>query len=253
MKKSAMKLVFWIMKIKGMGRNGIWQDYPLCISPYCNLEVISYSSFIMPLVSNQPPSSAKSAILLACKSVPILSCDSFRFRPLLCLTCTISVGSSLCSCSFSVIHPFHLFMILLPERSFHKKKIFHSFTDISSMAPITCCINFMFLSIPYKVLYGLASLRPSGVITTTSPFTLGYTILQLSDPSLLKCLWFTKALYQYLNASIAVWHRYIFWFLCWAYSPSRWLHSLQNSRSSCHTQCKHWIIWKTIADTFFQS
>lgn len=144
------------------------------------------------LISNQPPSSARSA-LLACKSVPILPCDSFSFRPLLCLTYTISVVSSVCSCSFFIICPFHPFMMLLPEWSFQKKNS-HSFTDIPSMAPITCCINFVILSIPYKMLYGLASPHPSGVMTATPPFTLGYTTLLLSDPPLLKCLWFTKAL-----------------------------------------------------------
>lgn len=49
-------------------------------------------------ISQQPPSSAKSSFLLACKSVPILPCDPFSFRPLLCLTYTVFVAS-LCSLS----------------------------------------------------------------------------------------------------------------------------------------------------------
>lgn len=61
------------------------------------------------------------------------------------------------------------------------------------MASITCCINLVILSILYEVLYGLASPHPSGVMTATPPFTPGFTI-QLSDPPVLKWLWFSKAL-----------------------------------------------------------
>lgn len=70
---------------------------------------------------------------------------------------TRSAAFSLCSHSFSIIHPFHPFITLLPEWCFQKKDG-HSFTDDHSVAPITCRINIVFLSIPYKVLSGLAAL-----------------------------------------------------------------------------------------------
>lgn len=145
------------------------------------------------LMSNQPQSSAK-AVLLACKSVLILPCDPFSFRPVLCLSHSISVASSLCSYSFFINHPSHPFMMLLPEWfSKKKKKNYPFFTNVPPMASITYCINLVILSILYEVLYGLASPHPSGVLTATLPFTPGFTV-QLSDPPVLKWLWFSKAL-----------------------------------------------------------
>lgn len=152
-------------------------------------------------ISQQPPSSAKSSFLLACKSVPILPCDPFSFRPLLCLTYTVFVAS-LCSLSplfapllsLSSIPSTHSWCYCQSDFSKKKKKKnYHFFTDIPSMASITCFVNFVILSISYKVLYGLASPHPSGVMTATPPFTLGYTSLQLTHPPVLKYLWFTKA------------------------------------------------------------
>lgn len=58
------------------------------------------------LMSNQPQSSAK-AVLLACKSVLILPCDPFSFRPVLCLTHTIL-------CSFLSLLLFFLYQPSLP-------------------------------------------------------------------------------------------------------------------------------------------
>lgn len=151
-------------------------------------------------MSNQPPSFANSAFLLACKPIPILPYDSFSFRPLLCLPHTLC--SLLSLLSFFLCYPSLPFIMLLPEWSFRKKN-YHSFTDNPSMAPITCCINFVFLSIPYKVLYSLVPLSLFGVITATPH--LSHLDTSFSS-SLLKCLWLTKALcFSLPQCCISVW------------------------------------------------
>lgn len=141
------------------------------------------------LMSNQPQSSAK-AVLLACKSVLILPCDPFSFRPVLCLTHTIL-------CSFLSLLLFFLYQPSLPPIHdatariiFQKKKKFTLFYQSPSNGFHHLLYKF---SILYGVLYGLASPHPSGVMTATPPFTPGFTI-QLSDPPVLKWLWFSKAL-----------------------------------------------------------
>lgn len=143
---------------------------------------------------------------------------------------------------------------LLPEGSFRKEN-YHSFTDIPSMAPITCYRNSAFPSNPCKILYHLVPPHTSGVITTQPH--LSHLDTLRSSPLIWLC-WNTchlprfcaLSVPQYCNISVAP-LRVLVPLL--RILSSKWLHSLENSRSSCNTQCKLCVIWKTIADTVLQS
>lgn len=153
----------------------------------CNLEVIPYSCF-MCLLSNQPPTSAKSVFLLACKSIRILPHASFSITPLLFLTQTVSVASSFCSHSFCIIH------ILTARGIFPKRELsllyWHPFNGSHHLLQKFC--------ISQQSMQDSLSSGPSSHLWChyhpPPSFTLGYIALQPSDLALLKYLPFTKVL-----------------------------------------------------------
>ena len=151
--------------------------------------------------------------------------------------------------------------MLLPGWYFHKEN-YHCFPDISSIAPSPTIeilylpaiqTGLVILCAPPSPTYLLSLLLPP------PPFTIAYVVIQHSDQALLKCLQFTKVLclisasvLQEQGGAIAC-SKLLEHVTSSCYSPSIWLCSLENSRSSYNIQGKHCIIWKTVAYTVLQS
>lgn len=113
------------------------------------------------LLTNQPPSSAKSAFFLACKSVSILPHASFSFTPLLFLTYTIFCLLFLLS--FFLCHPYAIARVIFPQRELSLLS-WHLFN--SSIAYYR---NSVFTSNPNRISYSLCSPVPHIPLVITTP------------------------------------------------------------------------------------